>query len=70
MFLVAADNVSERSSGCRVVTCDVGQNAYIWEIFTGEQVSRFSSFEPIRVATWMKDGRIAFGRLKPIPTDL
>ncbi|KAI9660262.1 MAG: hypothetical protein M1831_003570 [Alyxoria varia] len=64
VFLVAADNVSERSSGCRIVTCDVGQNAYIWEVFTGEQVSRFSSFEPIRVATWMKDGRIAFGNAR------
>ena len=45
-----------------VVTYDVGRTAIVWDLFTGEQLSRFVSYEPLRVAHWMRNGNIAFGK--------
>ena len=59
---VQADNASERNPGRLVVSYDTGQTALVWDLFTGEEVSRFVSYEPIRVAAWMKNGNVAFGR--------
>lgn len=59
--LISADNVSERGAGRLVVTYDVGQTAIVWDLFSGEQVSRFASYEPLMVASWMRNGNIAFG---------
>lgn len=59
--LISCDNVSERGAGRLVVTYDVGKTAIIWDLFTGEQISRFSSYEPLLVAAWMRNGNIAFG---------
>lgn len=41
---------------------DVGQTAIVWDLFTGQEVSRFASFEHIGVAAWMRNGNVAFGR--------
>lgn len=59
--MISVDNVSERNSGRLVVTYDVGKTAIIWDLFSGQQVSRFASFDPLLVAAWMRNGNIAFG---------
>ena len=58
---ISVDNVSERGAGRLVVTYDYGQTAIVWDLFTGEQVARFASYEAIKVASWMRNGNIAFG---------
>lgn len=58
---IEVDNVSERGAGRLVVSYDKGQTAIIWDLFTGQEVTRFASFEPIRVAAWMRNGHVAFG---------
>ena len=60
---LAVDNVSERGAGRLVVSYDASQIAIVWDLFTGDEVARFASYEPIRVAVWMKNGNIAFGKL-------
>jgi hypothetical protein len=60
--LISADNVSETGAGRLVVTYDVGQTAIVWDLFTGEQLSRFVSYESLRVAHWMRNGNVAFGK--------
>ncbi|KAK5947475.1 hypothetical protein PMZ80_001625 [Knufia obscura] len=62
--LISCDNVSERGAGRLVVTYDIGKTAIIWDLFTGEQISRFASYEPLLVAAWMRNGNIAFGNEK------
>lgn len=57
---ISVDNVSERGSGRLVVSYDVGQTAIVWDIFTGSEISRFAAFDPLRVASWMRNGNIAF----------
>ena len=58
---LAVDNVSAQGAGRLVVSYDASQIAIVWDLFTGDEVARFVSYEPIRVAVWMKDGNIAFG---------
>ncbi|KIW44033.1 uncharacterized protein PV06_05075 [Exophiala oligosperma] len=64
IHFISADNVSETGAGRLVVTYDVGQTAIVWDLFTGEQYSRFVSYEPLKVAHWMRNGNIAFGNAK------
>ncbi|KAL8737208.1 MAG: hypothetical protein Q9181_001892 [Wetmoreana brouardii] len=59
--LLSVDNVSERGAGRLVVSYDAGQTAIVWDLFTGDEIARFASYEPIRVAAWMKNGNVAFG---------
>lgn len=59
---ISADIVSERGAGRLVVSYDVGQTTIVWDLMTGGEVARFASFEEIRVATWMRNGNIAFGK--------
>jgi hypothetical protein len=61
ILLIAVDNVSETGAGRLVVTYDVRQTAIVWDLFTGDQISRFASYEPLKVASWMRNGNIAFG---------
>lgn len=61
VLLIAADNVSDRGAGRLVVSYDASQTAIVWDLFTGEEVARFASFETIKTAAWMRDGNIAFG---------
>ncbi|KAK3117019.1 hypothetical protein LTR53_002040 [Teratosphaeriaceae sp. CCFEE 6253] len=58
---IQADNSSERGSGRLVVSYDAGNTAIVWDILTGEEVARFSSYEDMRVAAFMRNGNIAFG---------
>lgn len=62
VILISADNVSETGAGRLVVTYDVGQTAIVWDLFTGEQLSRFVSYESLKVAHWMRNGNVAFGK--------
>jgi hypothetical protein len=58
---ISVDNVSERGTGRLVVSYDAGSTAIVWDLFTGEEVARFASYEQIRVAAWMRNGNVAFG---------
>ncbi|KAL8782298.1 MAG: hypothetical protein Q9213_005491 [Squamulea squamosa] len=61
ILFLSVDNVSERGAGRLVVSYDAGQTAIVWDLFTGDEIARFASYEPIRVAAWMKNGNVAFG---------
>lgn len=61
VLFLSVDNVSERGSGRLVVSYDSSQTAIVWDLFTGNEIARFASYEAIRVASWMKNGNIAFG---------
>ena len=58
---ICVDNVSERGTGRLVVSYDTGNTAIIWDLFTGGEIARFSAYEEILVAAWMRNGNIAFG---------
>ena len=62
ILFLSVDNVSERGSGRLVVSYDASHTAIVWDLFTGNEIARFASYEPIRVAAWMKNGNVAFGR--------
>lgn len=59
---IAADTVSERGAGRLAVSYDAGHTAIVWDISTGDEIARFAAYEEIRVATWMRNGNIAFGK--------
>ncbi|KAI9703787.1 MAG: hypothetical protein M1836_007557 [Candelina mexicana] len=61
VLLVSVDNVSEHGAGRLVVSYDIGQTAIIWDLFNGDEIARFASYEHIRVASWMRNGNVAFG---------
>lgn len=61
ILFLSVDNVSERGAGRLVVSYDTGHTAIVWDLFTGDEIARFASYEPIRVAAWMKNGNVAFG---------
>jgi hypothetical protein len=61
IYFISVDNVSERGAGRLVVSYDISQTAIVWDLFTGTEISRFASFEPLRVAAWMRNGNVAFG---------
>lgn len=63
MRWIAADTVSERGAGRLAVSYDAGHTAIVWDIATGDEIARFAAYEEIRVATWMRNGNIAFGQL-------
>ena len=58
---ISVDNVSERGAGRLVVSYDSGKNAIVWDILDGGEVARFSYYDDIKTASWMKNGQIAFG---------
>ena len=62
ILLLSVDNVSERGAGRLVVSYDAGQTAVVWDLFTGDEIARFASYEHLRVAAWMKNGNVAFGK--------
>ncbi|KAI8672207.1 hypothetical protein NCS56_00683300 [Fusarium sp. Ph1] len=62
--LLAVDNHSEAGAGRFVVSYDVGQTAIVWDLMTGDEISRFASYEHLTVAAWMKNGNVAFGNTK------
>lgn len=58
---IEVDNTSERGSGRLAVSYDAGSTAIVWDILTGGEVARFSAYENMRIATFMRNGNIAFG---------
>ena len=44
-----------------VVSYDAERTAIVWDLFTGDEIARFASYEQIKVAAWMKNGSVAFG---------
>ena len=62
ILFLSVDNVSERGAGRLVVSYDAMQTAIVWDLFTGDEIARFASYEQILVAAWMKNGNVAFGR--------
>ncbi|KAL1959091.1 hypothetical protein VTO42DRAFT_2878 [Malbranchea cinnamomea] len=64
VLFITVDNVSERGAGRLVVSYDASQTAIVWDLFTGNELSRFASFQLIRVAAWMRNGNVAFGNVK------
>ncbi|KAG5919302.1 hypothetical protein E4U42_006554 [Claviceps africana] len=59
--LLAVDNQSEAGGGRLVVSYDAGQNAIVWDLMTGDEVARFTSFGMLTAAAWMRNGNVAFG---------
>jgi hypothetical protein len=62
--LLAVDNVSDRGAGRLVVSYDVGQTAIVWDCMTGDEIARFASYEHLTVAAWMRNGNVAFGKIR------
>ncbi|RMZ88696.1 hypothetical protein DV736_g4088, partial [Chaetothyriales sp. CBS 134916] len=62
--IICVDTLSEAGAGRLVVTFDYANTAIVWDIFTGELLARFASYEPLTVASWMRNGNIAFGNGK------
>ncbi|KAG5956251.1 hypothetical protein E4U57_002770, partial [Claviceps arundinis] len=59
--LLAVDNQSETGGGRLVVSYDASQTAIVWDLMTGEEIARFTSFQELTVAAWMSNGNVAFG---------
>ncbi|KAL5600788.1 hypothetical protein FOVSG1_006818 [Fusarium oxysporum f. sp. vasinfectum] len=62
--LLAVDNHSEAGGGRFVVSYDAGQTAIVWDLMTGDEISRFACYDHLTVAAWMKNGKVAFGNTK------
>ena len=61
VVLICVDNVSERGAGRLVVSYDSEQTAIVWDLFTGDELARFASYQTLKVAAWMKNGNVIFG---------
>lgn len=68
ILILSVDVVSDRGAGRYVVSYDAGQTAIVWDVGNGNEIARFASYEPIKVAAWMKNGNIAFGTWESIHT--
>ena len=64
VLLISVDNVSETGAGRLVFSYDADFTVYVWDIFTGSEIAKFMAYEQVRVAAWMKNGDVAFGRIK------
>ncbi|KAF5696193.1 WD domain-containing protein [Fusarium globosum] len=62
--LLAVDNQSEAGGGRFVFSYDAGQTAIVWDLMTGNEISRFACSDHLTVAAWMKNGNVAFGNTK------
>lgn len=58
--IISVDNNSDEGEG-KVVTVDISKQAIVWDTRTGREIARYSSFEGLRSAAWMKNGNLAFG---------
>ncbi|QIW99112.1 hypothetical protein AMS68_004630 [Peltaster fructicola] len=61
---ITVDTVSERGSGRLAVSYDTGNTAIVWDIFSGAEVARFSAYDTVNVACFMRNGNIAFGNVQ------
>ncbi|KAI0513114.1 hypothetical protein F5B22DRAFT_647929 [Xylaria bambusicola] len=63
--LLAVDTQSATMGNGRfVVSYDVDMTAIVWDLMTGEEVARFSSYENLTCAAWMRNGNVAFGNVQ------
>ncbi|KAK2687650.1 hypothetical protein QWA68_014223 [Fusarium oxysporum] len=62
--LLAVDNHSEADGGRFVVSYDAGQTAIVWDLMTGDEISRLACRNNLTAAAWMKNGNVAFGNTK------
>jgi hypothetical protein len=51
-----------RSAGRLAVSYDAGNTCVTWDILTGGEIARFAAYEPINVASFMRNGNVAFGK--------
>ena len=58
---ITVDNASDRGSGRLAVSFDTGNTAIVWDIFSGNEIARFSSYSQVRVASFMRNGNVAMG---------
>lgn len=58
---IQVDNTSERGNGRLAVSFDIGNTAIVWDILTGGEVARFSAYEHMQTASFLRNGNIAFG---------
>lgn len=59
---ISVDNATEsKHAGKLAVSYDAGNTAIVWDIHNGAEVARFSAYEHMKVATFMRNGNIAFG---------
>ncbi|KAA8899944.1 WD40-repeat-containing domain protein [Sphaerosporella brunnea] len=58
--VISIDNASDITPA-RVVSVDKSKTAIVWDIETGEEISRHNAYEDILVASWMKNGNLALG---------
>ena len=59
---VEVDNNSETGAGRMVASYDAKMMTIIWDLLTGRTVARLEPYGDIRVASWMRNGTIAFGK--------
>ena len=59
---LSIDNQSEAGAGRLVVSCDSNLTAIVWDLMTGDEIARFTSYVPLTVASWMRNGNVAFGK--------
>ncbi|EPS35258.1 hypothetical protein H072_11571 [Dactylellina haptotyla CBS 200.50] len=58
--VIAADTNTENGDG-QVISLDASKEAVVWDSGSGEEISRFTAYEEIRVATFLRNGTIALG---------
>lgn len=63
--LLAVDSEDEIGGGRRAVSYDDEQLVIVWDIVTGEEVTRFSEIEGLTSTAWMRNGNLIFGMFPP-----
>jgi hypothetical protein len=59
---IETDNHSETGAGRLVASYDTKSMTIIWDLLTGRTIARLEPYGDIRVASWMRNGTIAFGK--------
>ncbi|KAI0393538.1 hypothetical protein F5Y17DRAFT_303672 [Xylariaceae sp. FL0594] len=59
--LLAVDTQSDLGAGRFVVSYDVDMTTIVWDLMTGEEITRFVSYLHLTCAVWMRNGNVAFG---------
>lgn len=59
---IEVDNFSETGAGRMVASYDAKMMTIIWDLLTGRTIARLEPYGDIRVAAWMRNGTIAFGK--------
>lgn len=63
VILIVADTVSDEGMSVgRVVSVDASKEAVVWDSETGEEISRYTSYEDLQTAAWMRNGNLALGK--------